>query len=151
MADVVSNTRAAGQGIRSGGGLGHEGLWVELLSPEQPLYTGGASIVVARTLDGEIGILAGHAPLLGELLPGRLRIVKEDGSEEAAAVHSGFVEVRDNRIIILSDLAELAGQIDVERARRAKEAAEERLRTVEDDEEARTALQRAVVRLEVAG
>lgn len=83
---------------------------VELLTPERALYRGEASMVIARTLEGEIGFLDGHAPVLGELLPGPLRIVKEDGSEEVAAVHSGFIEVRDNRITILADLAELAGQ-----------------------------------------
>jgi F-type H+-transporting ATPase subunit epsilon len=124
---------------------------VKLLSPERALYTGDASIVIARTLEGEIGFLAGHAPLLGRLLPGRLRIVDADGSEEVAAVHSGFVEVGDSRVVVLADVAELAGQIDVERARRAKAAAEERLREAEDDEEAKAALRRAVLRLEVAG
>jgi F-type H+-transporting ATPase subunit epsilon len=122
---------------------------VELVSPERVLYSGEASMVIARILDGEIGFLAGHAPLLGALVPGRLRIVKVDGSEEVAAVHSGFVEVSDNQVIILSDVVELAIQIDVERARRAKEAAEERLRE-DGDEEAQAALARAVTRIDVA-
>src|SRR5919202_6890979 len=107
---------------------------VELVSPERVLYTGEAEMVLARTTDGEIGFLPNHAPFIATLAPGRVRIVKEDGSEELAAVHSGFVEVRDNRVIILSDVAELAGQIDVERARRAKQAAEERLRAGDDPE-----------------
>lgn len=123
---------------------------VELVSPERVLYTGEAQMVIARTTDGEIGFLSGHAPFIGLLAPGRLRILLEDGREEVAAVHSGFVEVRNNRVIVLSDVAELASQIDVERARRAKEAAEERLRT-EDDAEAQAALARAVTRIDVAG
>jgi F-type H+-transporting ATPase subunit epsilon len=122
---------------------------VELVSPERVLYTGEAQMVLARTPDGEIGFLPGHAAFVATLAPGRVRIVKEDGSEELAAVHSGFVEVRDNRVIILSDVAELASQIDVERARRAQQAAEEKLRAG-DDAEAQAALARAVTRIEVA-
>jgi F-type H+-transporting ATPase subunit epsilon len=124
---------------------------VELVSPERVLYTGEAEMVLARTTDGEIGFLPNHAPFIATLAPGRVRIVKEDGSEELVAVHSGFVEVRDSRVIILSDVAELAGQIDVERARRAKQAAEERLRAADgDDPEAEAALARAETRIEVA-
>ena len=78
------------------------------------------------------------------------RIRQPDGTETAAAVHGGFVHVRDNTVIILSDVAELASQIDVERARRAKEAAEQKAREV-DDAEAQAALQRAIVRIDVAG
>ncbi|HLF40695.1 MAG TPA: ATP synthase F1 subunit epsilon [Acidimicrobiia bacterium] len=122
---------------------------VELVSPERVLYTGEAKMVLARTTDGEIGFLPGHAPFIAALAPGRVRIVTEGGGEEVAAVHSGFVEVRDNRVIILSDVAELASQIDVERARRAKERAEERLRS-EDDAEAQGALARAVTRIDIA-
>jgi F-type H+-transporting ATPase subunit epsilon len=122
---------------------------VELVSPERVLYTGQAQMVLARTSDGEIGFLPNHAAFIATLAPGRVRIVKEDGGEELAAVHSGFVEVRDNRVIILSDVAELAGQIDVERARRAKQAAEEKLRAGEDPE-AEAALARAETRIEVA-
>jgi F-type H+-transporting ATPase subunit epsilon len=85
---------------------------VELLTPEGVLYAGDASMVIARTLDGEIGLLEGHAPILGVLLPGPLRIVRPGGGEEVAAVESGFVEVRDGRVTILCDAAELtkAGQ-----------------------------------------
>jgi F-type H+-transporting ATPase subunit epsilon len=122
---------------------------VELVSPERVLYTGEAQMVLARTADGEIGFLPGHAPFIATLAPGRVRIVKEDGGEEVAAVHSGFVEVRDNRVIILSDVAELASQIDVERARRAKEAAERKEKDA-DDAEAESALRRAQTRLAVA-
>ncbi|MEA2932462.1 MAG: F-type H+-transporting ATPase subunit epsilon [Actinomycetota bacterium] len=97
---------------------------VELVSPERILYSGDAEMVVCRTVDGgEIAFLAGHAPFLGALGEGLVRI-KTSSGEEVAAVHGGFVEVRDNRVIVLSDVAELAPDIDVERARRAKESAE---------------------------
>lgn len=125
-------------------------LQVDLVSPERILYSGEAEMVIARTSDGEIAFLAGHAPFLGALGIGSVRIHQVGGGEEQAAVHGGFVEVRDNRVIILSDVAELASQIDVERARRAAAEAEADLRR-EHDAEAEAALRRAQVRLAVAG
>src|SRR2546430_4764286 len=77
------------------------------------------------------------------------RVKFEDGPQAWFAVHSGFVEVGNNRVIILSDVAELASSIDVERARAAQARAEEALRANPDDEEAAAALQRAKTRLEV--
>ena len=126
-------------------------LQVELVSPERILYSGEADMVICRTSDGEIAFLTGHAPFIGALGIGRVVIRTTGGAQdEEAAVHGGFVEVRDNRVIILSDVAELASQIDVERARRAKQQAEEQARN-QDDAEAEAALRRANVRLEVAG
>lgn len=124
-------------------------LQVELVSPERVLYSGQAEMVVARTTDGEIAFLPGHAPFVGELAPSSLRILLAEGGEEVAAVHGGFVEVRDDRVIVLSDLAELASQIDVERARREQESAEAHLRH-EHDAEVEGVLARATLRLEVA-
>ena len=124
---------------------------VELVSPERILFSGEADMVIVRTVGGgDVAFLAGHAPFLGALAIHSARIKRPDGSEETAAVHGGFVHVRDNKVIILSDVAELASQIDVERARRAKEAAEEKARDV-DDAEAQAALQRAVLRIDIAG
>lgn len=124
-------------------------LQVELVSPERILYSGEAEMVILRAGGGDIAFLTGHAPFLGALGIGAVRIQKVGGGEEQAAVHGGFVEVRDNRVIILSDVAELASQIDVERARRAQEEAEAQLRT-EQDAEIEAALRRAHVRLAVA-
>ncbi len=124
---------------------------VQLVSPEQVLYTGDADMVVARTLGGgEIAFLAEHAPFLGALADWPVRVVLSDGRQERFAVHGGFVEVSHNHVIILSDVAELASQIDVERARDAKARAEEALRSDPDDAEALAALQRADVRLDVS-
>jgi F-type H+-transporting ATPase subunit epsilon len=124
---------------------------VELVSPERILFSGEADMVICRTVgEGDIAFLTGHAPFLGALAIHSTRIKQPDGTELAAAVHGGFVHVRDNTVIILSDVAELASQIDVERARRAKEAAEQKAREV-DDAEAHAALQRAIVRIDVAG
>lgn len=124
-------------------------LQVELVSPERILYSGEAEMVVCRTMSGgEIAFLTGHAPFVGALDIGVVRVKTGDGVEEAA-VHGGFVEVRDDQVSVLSDVAELASQVDVERARRAKEAAERKEKDM-DDAEAEAALRRATVRLEVA-
>lgn len=122
---------------------------VALVSPERILYEGEADMVVCRTSDGEVAFLTGHAPFLGALGIGQVKITVTNGQEEKAAVHGGFVEVRDNRVTILSDIAELASQIDVERARRAAADAERQLMNT-DDAECEAALRRAHTRLAVA-
>ncbi len=125
---------------------------VQLVSPEQVLFTGEADMVVARTLSGgEIGFLDNHAPFLGALADWPVRLIKPDGTDESFAVHGGFVEVGGNKVIILSDVAELASQIDIDRAREAKARAEEALRSNPDDADAVAALQRAQTRLDVVG
>ena len=124
---------------------------VQLVSPEQVLYTGDAKMVVVRTLGGgDIAFEENHAQFLGALDTWPARVKFEDGTQAWFAVHGGFVEVGHNRVIILSDVAELPGDIDVERAQAAKERAEEELRANADDEEALAALNRADVRIEVA-
>jgi F-type H+-transporting ATPase subunit epsilon len=123
---------------------------VELVSPERILYSGEAEMVVCRTVDGgDIAFLSNHAPFLGALDIGAVKI-KTNGDEERAAVHGGFVHVREDSVILLSDVAELAEDIDVDRARRAREAAQGKGGDT-DEEEAQAALRRAEVRLEVAG
>jgi F-type H+-transporting ATPase subunit epsilon len=116
-------------------------LQVELVSPERILYSGEADMVIARTAGGEIAFLTGHAPFVGTLGIGRVVVRETGGGTTTAAVHGGFVEVKDNRVTILSDVAELAALIDVGRARVALSGAG-------DDDAAR---RRAEVRIEVAG
>jgi F-type H+-transporting ATPase subunit epsilon len=128
---------------------------VEVVSPERILYSGEAEMVICRTVDGgDIAFLAEHAPFLGALEIGVVQLRTEGGNDRVAAVHGGFVEVRDNRVIILSDVAELPDQIDRGRAEKAKQDAERMLSEAGGDEEAeaeaRAALRRAEVRLEVA-
>ena len=123
-------------------------LHVELVSPERILFEGEAEMVVCRTTEGEVAFLSGHAPFLGALAVAPVRIISPN-AVVVAAVHGGFVEVRDDRVIILSDVAELPDQIDVERARLAQQRAEELLRADEGDVEGRAALARALVRLEL--
>jgi F-type H+-transporting ATPase subunit epsilon len=124
---------------------------VQLVSPEKVLFTGEATQVVTRTLGGgEIAFLPGHAPFLGALTECHTRVTLADGSVLDVAVHGGFVQVAGNTVSILSDLAELAEQIDRGRAQRSKERAEELLRK-EHDAEAVAALSRAHARLAASG
>lgn len=126
-------------------------LSVEVVSPERVLYSGEARVVVCRTTDGEIAFLTDHAPLIGALGIGEVRIGQESGEDQVAAVHGGFVEIRKNRVVILSDVAELKAQIDVARATAAKAKASAAVAADATDVEARDALRRAEVRLQVAG
>lgn len=126
-------------------------LHVDVVSPERILWAGDADMVMARTLGGgDIAFLTGHAPFVGALDTGKVTIRPAEGPDEWVAVHGGFVEVSHDRVTILSDVAELASQIDVERARVAAERAETALR-VAHDAEAEGALRRAHVRIAVAG
>ena len=126
-------------------------LHVEIVSPERVLYSGDGDMVVARASDGDIAFLPGHAPFIGALGIASVRVLLQQHGEQAAAVHGGFVEVNNDHVIVLSDVAELPEQIDVPRAQEAKARAEAALRSDEHDEEARAALARAETRLEVAG
>jgi F-type H+-transporting ATPase subunit epsilon len=126
-------------------------LEVELVSPERTLFSGEANWVRARTVGGgDIAFLPGHAPFVGALATWTVEISLVDGSHELAAVHGGFVEVSNDHVKILSDLAELASSIDADRARRAQERAEAAFRQG-DDVEAEAALARANARLAATG
>ena len=128
-----------------------EHIAVEIVSPERILYSGEATMVITRTLaGGEIAFQAGHMAFLGALTDCHTRIFLTDGTVADLAVHGGIVEVSDNKVSILSDAAELSTEIDVDRARAARERAEERLRG-EHDAEAVAALSRAQARLTAAG
>ncbi len=93
-------------------------LLVALVTPEREIWSGNAGRVIAKTLDGDIGILAGHAPVLGVLWPGTLvRILDTDGDEVIAAVTGGFFSVADDRVSVLAAQAELGSQVDVQAVR----------------------------------
>jgi F-type H+-transporting ATPase subunit epsilon len=126
-------------------------LHVDLVSPERTLLSAEADMVIARTLGGgDIAFLPGHAPFIGALAVHPIEIKLTDGRTEVAAVHGGFIEVQDDRVKILSDLAELADHIDADRARRAVERAEEALRH-RADAASQADLQRAHARLRATG
>ncbi|OIQ71033.1 ATP synthase epsilon chain [mine drainage metagenome] len=99
-------------------------LAVELVSAERRVWSGEASMVLARTTEGELGILPNHAPLLGVLVNGVVTIRVADGTVQTAAVHGGFLSVANNRVSILAEVAELGSEIDRDRAREALERAQ---------------------------
>ena len=108
----------------------HE-LHVELVSVEREVWSGEASMVIARTTEGEIGVLPGHAPLLGQLADGGVVTVHESGGgHRLIAVHGGFLSVTEDGVTILAERAELADEIDTSRAQQALERARS-----EDDEQ----------------
>ncbi len=120
---------------------------VSLVSPDREIWSGEATSIVAKTTEGEIGILANHEPVLALLSEGSVaRIDTVGGEKVVAAVHGGFLSVDKNVVILLAQVAELASDIDVTRAR----AALERARTDQDDKAAAAAL-RAEARLQAAG
>ena len=125
---------------------------VELVSPEAISYSGEAEMIIARTLEGgDIAFQPGHVPFIGVLAVWSVDVIRPDGNRDTIAVHQGFVQVAGTRVSILSDVSEPSADIDVERARAAKDNAEAALTTDRDDTESAGALARAELRLRVAG
>jgi F-type H+-transporting ATPase subunit epsilon len=139
-----------------------------LVTPERTLLEAEVQIVFLRTDGGDSAYMPGHSPLIGALVPGLVRFQHEDGTEERAAVHGGFVQVEGDHVTVLAPVAERAEDIDVDRAQRALDAASERVaelggarsgtgESAEEDQvdqdlaDAEAAQRRAEVRLEVAG
>lgn len=123
---------------------------VELVSPEQIVFEGEADLVIVRTTTGEIGFQAGHVPFVGVLNVAEARLQMSDGTRQSIAIHRGFVELANDHLTILSDVAELSSDIDAGRAQAAKARAESAVAANADDVEAVSALKRATVRLDVA-
>lgn len=121
---------------------------VSVVTPEREVWSGEATFVIARSEDGDVGVLPGMAPFIGALHHARL-IVHQDDVQTYIAVHGGFIEVFRDRVSVLTEVAEPADEIDVERARRQREEAQAALDR-EDDEEHRAALLRASNRLQTA-
>jgi F-type H+-transporting ATPase subunit epsilon len=108
---------------------------VSVVTPEREVWSGEASFVVARSEGGEVGVLPGLAPFLGALRHSTLKIEPEEGGEIWLAAHGGFIEVFEDRVTILTPVAEIATEIDVDRARSARERAEAALRQEQTPEE----------------
>jgi F-type H+-transporting ATPase subunit epsilon len=123
---------------------------VELVSPERKLFSGEATIVIARPEGGDAAFLPGHAPFLGLLGIGPVTIRTADGKEVKAAIHGGFIEVRNNNVTILSDVAELSTEINPTRAQEARTRLEGSAHGLTDAERA-DALRRANTRLAITG
>ena len=90
---------------------------VELVAADRLVWSGRATSVVARTTEGDVGILAGHAPMLALLQRGVVDVTTDEGESWVAAVDSGFLSVANNLISILSEHAEMSHDIDLEQAR----------------------------------
>ena len=127
-------------------------LRVGVVSPEREIWSGEADMVIAKTVDGEIGIMPGHAPVLGVLVEGGVLRVKRGGEGDlAAAVHGGFISVADNDVSILAEAAELASEIDVAAAKDALQRAQASIEADNEDTDARLEAKRAEARLRAAG
>lgn len=124
---------------------------VDVLTSERTVYSEEVEMVIVPAIDGELGVLPNHAPLVTGLDIGKIRI-KKDGEEIELVTSGGFMEVKPDQVNILADTAEFPEEIDVERAKKAKERAENRLQKDEDrvnTTRAEAALQRAINRIDV--
>ena len=128
-------------------------LHLEVITPERRVYEDDVDMVVAPASEGYVGILPHHAPLFTTLGPGEFR-VKKAGVEQTLAVFGGFMDVRGDRVVVLTDAAEHAEEIDAGRAQEARDRAQQALAagppSAADEQRARAALQRAIVRLRVS-
>lgn len=137
--------------MMSQGGVTLKTLTVSVVTPDGPVMEDQFTMVSCKAENGELGILPGHIPLVAPLSISSVRL-KRESDEEVLAVNGGFLEVRPTKVTILAQSAEKPGEIDVERARKAKERAERRLQSKQDDVDfirAELALKRAINRLNV--
>ncbi|MEG6617360.1 F0F1 ATP synthase subunit epsilon [Peptococcaceae bacterium 1198_IL3148] len=126
---------------------------LDIVTPEKVVFSEEVEFVVAPGVEGELGFLPEHAPLVSALKTGVLR-VQQGGKEFKVAISGGFVEVKNSRVVVLADTAESEDEIDVERAQEAKKRAEQRLASKTADIDvarAEAALQRSLARLKAAG
>ena len=132
-------------------------LEVHIVTPEREVWTGAAEMLIARGVDGEVGILAGHAPLLVQLAIGPLRILHTGADEVTAVVDGGFLHVGTHdgvtRADVLATHAELAAEIDQEAARRAVAELEGKIPDLTEEEiaAAKAELQKALTRIKLVG
>ncbi len=126
---------------------------LEIVTPERQVFSAEVDSVVCPGIEGELGVLPHHAPLLTTLGVGELRIMRA-GQEEFFAIAGGFLQVRPDKVVVMAETADLASEIDVEKAQEARREAENAL--AEGFEEpadlarARASLQRALLRIRVA-
>ena len=128
---------------------------LEIVTPERKVYAEQVNMVSVKGVQGELGILPNHIPLVTPLKIAPITVKKQGSKDEVLAVNGGFMEVRKDKVVILAESAELPEQIDVDRARAAKERAEKRLAETKQDnvdfKRAEASLQRALNRISVSG
>ena len=125
---------------------------LEIVTPEKMVFSGDVNVVLAWGVEGQLGILPHHAPLMTMLQPGDL-LIRKDNEEENLTISGGFLEVRPDKVVILADACERAEEIDEARAEAAKKRAQEALKeakTVVDAAAAEAALRRSLARLKAA-
>lgn len=130
-------------------------LLLEIVTPERLVYSEQVNSLIARGVEGELGILPGHIPLVTPLQIAPITI-KNGKQEKLVAVGGGFIEIRKDKVVVLAESAEFPEDIDVDRARAAKERAERRLNSQSnqdhfDHRRAEIALQKAINRINVYG
>ncbi len=128
-------------------------LLLEIVTPERLAYSDTVDAVVLPGSEGELGVLPHHAPLVSMLGVGELRI-RKDGVEESFAIVGGFLQVRPDKVVVMAETADMASEIDLEKAQEARREAERALETGyhegADLAAARAALQQALLRIRVA-
>ena len=128
-------------------------LHLEIVTPERMVYSDDVDMVLVPGIEGEMGILPHHTPLVSLLGLGELKI-RKGGQEESFAIAGGFLQVRPDKVVVMAELADMASDIDLERAHEARREAERALETGyhegADLAAARAALQHALLRIRVA-
>ncbi len=127
--------------------MSDEGLHVELVAADRLVWSGEAKMVIARTTEGDVGILPHHAPMLSLMVDGVVDVQTTDGETWIAAVDAGFLSVANNRVSVLAEHAEMSHEIDLEKARHDLERAKEH---GENDDDAQAAVRRHEARVRAA-
>ncbi|WOQ15513.1 F0F1 ATP synthase subunit epsilon [Raineyella sp. W15-4] len=125
-------------------------LHVEVVSAERVIWSGEAVNIIARTVEGDIGILPGHSPVVALLEPSAVEIYTVEGNREVVAVDGGFISVAQGRVSVLSAFARLGREIDQHQAEKDYTAARERMEHESDDEETRERFNRARAQVRAA-
>lgn len=128
--------------------------YLKVLASDRVFFEGKCRMVIVPAVDGQLGIMANHGDLVAALGVGEIRIQKEDDTWERALVGTGVMQDINNRVTILTEFAERPDEIDVKRAREAKERAQEQLRqrqSIQEYHQSKAALARAIARLKESG
>lgn len=127
---------------------------LKIITPEKVFFDGETEQIVARTTEGDVGILHGHTPYVANLVSGPLNVKMPEGSFRKAAVSGGVIKAQPDKVVIIASAVEWSDEIDVERAKRSEEDARRRLKEYNSQKEfdlAEQKLKRALNRLTIAG
>lgn len=126
---------------------------LEIVTPERKIYGQEVNMVIAKGIDGELGILPNHIPMVTPLRIAKVTAKVEGQKDQVFAVHGGFMEVRKDKVVILAESAEIPEEIDLDRAAGARGRAEERLKAAKQEKidyhRAERALARAMLRMDI--